>query len=97
MMLKALYEAVNGTGGESEEEIIQSKKHATPLDESSFPEAASGMARQVAWMAKGHTVGDDGSSESKDLKALDDGSVPEVAGGMARQADYMAKGMGIKD
>ena len=94
MMLKALYEAVNGKGGESEEEIVRRKKRGTPLDESSFPEAASGMARQVAWMAKGHTAGDEGSEISD---ALDEGTVPEVAGGMARQADYMAKGMGIKD
>ena len=95
MMLKALYEAVNGKGGnEGEDENVQSKKHGTPLDESTFPEAASGMARQLGWMAKGHTGGDDGSEESK---ALDEGSVPEVAGGMARQADYMAKGMGMKD
>ena len=93
MMLKALYEAVNGKEGESEEESIQSKKHETPLDESSLPEAASGVARQVGWMAKGHIGGNDGSEESK---ALDEGSVPEIAGGMARQADYMAKGMGMK-
>ena len=95
MMLKALYEAVNGKLDEREEEKnIQSKKRGTPLDESGLPEAASGVARQVGWMAKGHTRGDFGSEESE---ALDDGSVPEAAGGMARQADYMAKGMGIKD
>ena len=93
-MLKALYEAVNGKGGESEEENVQSKKHGTPLDESSLSEAASGMARQVGWMAKGHTGGDDGRDESE---ALDGSSVPEAAGGMARQVDYMAKGMGMKD
>ena len=95
MMLKALYEAVNGKEGESEKEIIQSKKHAMPLDESSFPEAASGMARQVGWMAKGHIGGDGDSSEIS--QAFDEGSVSEVASGLARQADYMAKGMGIKN
>ena len=95
MMLKALYEAVNGKLDEREEENVQSKKHGTPLDESSLPEAASGVARQVEWMAKGHTGGDDDGSEESE--ALDGGSVPEAAGGMARQADYMAKGMGIKD
>ena len=94
MMLKALYEAVNGKLDEREEENVQSKKHGTPLDESGLPEAASGVARQVGWMAKGHTGGGFGSEESE---ALDEGSVPEAAGGMASQADYMAKGMGIKD
>ena len=93
MMLKALYEAVNGKLDEREEENVQRKKHGTPLDESSLGEAASGVAKQVGWMAKGHTGGD-GSEESG---ALDEGSVPEAAGGLARQADYMAKGMGIKD
>ena len=94
MMLKALYEAVNGKRKESEEESVPSKRHGRPLDESSLTEAASGVARQLEWMAKGHTGEDDGSEESK---ALDEGSVPDVAGGMARQADYMAKGMGMKN
>lgn len=48
-MLKALYETVNG----KEEETGRSEGHGTPLDESSLPEAAGGMARQVGWMAKG--------------------------------------------
>lgn len=83
-MLKALYEKVNGI----EEGSGGSRQgHDTPLDESSLPEAASGMARQVGWMAKG-LVGDGGEAE-----AIDDSSIPEAAGGMARQVDYMAKGM----
>lgn len=84
VMLKALYEKVNGkegVGGNSE------RGHGTPLDESSLPEAASGMARQVRWMAKG-MVGEGGEPG-----ALDESSIPEAAGGMARQVDYMAKGM----
>ena len=79
MMLKALYEAVNGKGDEREKEIVQSKKHGTPLDESSLPEAARGMAEHVGWMAKGHTGGD--GNGSKESGALDEGSVPEAAGG----------------
>lgn len=81
-MLKALYERVNG----KEEETDGRRGHGTPLDESSLPEAASGMARQVGWMAKG--MGGDGAEPG----ALDENSVPEAAGGMARQVDYMAKG-----
>lgn len=50
VMLKALYGAVNGT---NEENATQRQGHATPLDESSPSEAASGMARQVNHMAKG--------------------------------------------
>ena len=87
--LKALYEAVNGKEGKDK---VPDKKHETPLDESSLPEAASGIVQQVSWMAKGHVGGD----ESKPPKSLDEGSVPEATGGMTRQSDYMAKGMGMK-
>ena len=82
-MLKALYERVNG----KEEETVGNDGHGTPLDESSLSEAASGMARQVGWMAKGN-VGDGGEPG-----ALDESSIPEATGGMARQVDYMAEGM----
>lgn len=83
MMLKLLYERLNG----KEEDPIEREGHVTPLDESSLPEAASGMVRQFGWMAKG-MVGDGGESE-----ALDEGSLPEAAGGMANQVNYLAKGM----
>ncbi len=83
-MLKALYERVNG----KEDEMIKKEGHGVPLDESSLPEAARGMARQVGWMAKGN-MGDGGEPG-----ALDESSTPEAAGGMARQVDNMAKGMG---
>ncbi len=87
VMLKALYETVNG----KEEETEEKEGPGTPLDESSLPEAANGMARQVGWMAKG-MVGD-----NQEPEAIDESSVPEAAGGMARQVDYMAKGMGMKN
>ena len=87
-MLKALYGAVNG----KEENATEKEGHGTPLDESSLPEAASGMAKQVGWMATGH-IGGDGSEPD----GLDDSSIPEAADGMARQVDHMAKGMGMRD
>lgn len=71
VMLKALYEVVNG----KEEETVTRQGHGTPLDESSLPEAASGMARQVGWMAKG-IVGDGGEPE-----ASDESSIPKAARG----------------
>lgn len=49
VMLKALYGAINGR----EEEVGGKEGHGTPLDESGLPEAASGMAKHVGWMAKG--------------------------------------------
>lgn len=49
VLLKALYGMVNGREGESG----GYEGHGTPLDESSLPEAAGGVARQVGWMAKG--------------------------------------------
>ncbi|CAD6585162.1 MAG: hypothetical protein ASARMPREDX12_001923 [Alectoria sarmentosa] len=83
VMLKALYEKVNG----KEESSGSSRQgHGTPLDESSLPEAASGMAKQVGWMAKGMV------EEGGEPEALDESSIPEAAGGIARQADYMIKG-----
>ena len=54
IILKALYEAVNGKEVEEKEKVtVQSERHGTSLDESSLSEAASGMARQAAYMAKG--------------------------------------------
>lgn len=50
VMLKALYGAVNGT---NEEKGMEREGHGIPLDESSPSEAASGMARQADYMAKG--------------------------------------------
>ena len=70
--LKALYEAVNG---KEEEETAAREGHGTPLDESSLPEAAGGMARQVGWMAKG-IVGDGGEKEASDAN-----SIPKAARG----------------
>lgn len=64
VMLKALYGAVNGT---NEEKAMKSKDHATPLDESSLSEAASGMARQVGWMANGNLGGDGSELGAKGL------------------------------
>lgn len=50
VMLKALYEKVNG-----KEEVSGNSRrgHNTPMDESSLPEAASGMARQANYLANG--------------------------------------------
>ncbi|KAF6232369.1 hypothetical protein HO173_009474 [Letharia columbiana] len=83
VMLKALYETING----KEKETVEREGHGTPLDESSLPEAASGMAKQVGWMAEGMVT------DREEPGALDEGSIPEAAGGMARQVDYMAKGI----
>ena len=49
VMLKALYEAVNG----KEEEMVKREGQGMPLDESTLPEAANGIARQADHMAKG--------------------------------------------
>ena len=50
VMLKALYETVNGKG-QRESTIRQGQ--GTPSDESAIPEAAGGMASQADYMAKG--------------------------------------------
>lgn len=61
VMLKALYEMINGKDAlianenEKEKKTIEKEGHGRPLDESSVSEAASGMAKQAGWMAKGVT------------------------------------------
>lgn len=50
VMLKALYETVNG---KEQRESTKRQGQGTPLDESAIPEAAGGMARQADYMAKG--------------------------------------------
>lgn len=49
VMLKALYNTVNGTG--EEDGTSPKPERNTPMDESSLPEAASGMARQAHYVS----------------------------------------------